>query len=262
MIDHGLQFGDSVVEASASPTTAPRPALASSPALAAVDAFACAALPLAASVASYLVDPFHVMAGWVHVLLVLPFALLGPFGAGMDRGRASLLLGAVLGLGAALGSLAGAWLIEASSDPVVLAARALVPLLLGPPLARFGARFPRHEEEWRAFARTRPPEATPAFALRLASARLPLALRVLAAPVLLALAPLGGLALVLIRCYQLAVSRLLPPQCRFEPSCSRYGFEAFWKHGALKGFLLTAFRLLRCHPFCRAGHDPVPERPL
>ncbi|HZU98518.1 MAG TPA: membrane protein insertion efficiency factor YidD [Planctomycetota bacterium] len=75
----------------------------------------------------------------------------------------------------------------------------------------------------------------------------------------MALLPVGFLGVVLIRCYQLSIARLLPPQCRFEPSCSRYGLQAFARYGALKGFLLTALRLGRCHPFCRAGHDPLPD---
>jgi uncharacterized protein len=48
-------------------------------------------------------------------------------------------------------------------------------------------------------------------------------------------------------------------QCRFEPSCSTYAIEAFQLHGAGKGLLLASWRVLRCHPFCRGGHDPVPR---
>ncbi|MCO5172027.1 MAG: membrane protein insertion efficiency factor YidD [Planctomycetes bacterium] len=50
----------------------------------------------------------------------------------------------------------------------------------------------------------------------------------------------------------------MPPACRFEPTCSRYGFEAVWRHGALKGSLLTGLRLLRCSPLGTGGLDPVP----
>ena len=54
-------------------------------------------------------------------------------------------------------------------------------------------------------------------------------------------------------------SRLMPPNtCRFYPSCSRYGFEAIRKHGAIKGSLLAGWRVLRCNPFNPGGFDPVP----
>ncbi len=63
----------------------------------------------------------------------------------------------------------------------------------------------------------------------------------------------------LIRLYQLTFSRLLPPDtCRFYPTCSHYGFEAIQKHGALRGSLLAAWRVLRCNPFNPGGYDPVP----
>ncbi len=67
------------------------------------------------------------------------------------------------------------------------------------------------------------------------------------------------LLLGLIRLYQLTISRALPANtCRFYPSCSRYGFQAIEKHGALKGSLLAAWRVLRCNPFNPGGYDPVP----
>jgi uncharacterized protein len=70
-------------------------------------------------------------------------------------------------------------------------------------------------------------------------------------PRLLLLAP--------IRLYQLTLSRTLPPDtCRFYPSCSRYGYQAIYKYGALKGGLMAAWRLLRCNPFNPGGFDPVP----
>jgi hypothetical protein len=62
----------------------------------------------------------------------------------------------------------------------------------------------------------------------------------------------------LIRGYQLTLSRLLPPSCRFHPSCSQYALEAVNRHGALKGAWLAARRLARCHPFHPGGYDPVP----
>lgn len=66
--------------------------------------------------------------------------------------------------------------------------------------------------------------------------------------------------LKLIGFYQLAISPLLPPACRFHPCCSDYGKEAIEIHGALKGGLLTLWRLLRCQPFAKSGFDPVPEK--
>ncbi len=62
------------------------------------------------------------------------------------------------------------------------------------------------------------------------------------------------------RFYQLAISPLLRPSCRFAPSCSEYAYEALSEHGAGRGSWLALRRLLRCHPFCEGGYDPVPER--
>ncbi|SMC04592.1 membrane protein insertion efficiency factor YidD [Rubrobacter radiotolerans] len=58
--------------------------------------------------------------------------------------------------------------------------------------------------------------------------------------------------------YRRYVSPLLPPSCRFTPSCSVYTMEAIRKHGPVKGSVLGAWRILRCNPFCKGGHDPVP----
>ncbi|MBR7120860.1 MAG: membrane protein insertion efficiency factor YidD [Lentisphaeria bacterium] len=63
----------------------------------------------------------------------------------------------------------------------------------------------------------------------------------------------------LIRIYQKAISPWLPCQCRFTPSCSHYAAEAFKKRGFWMGMVLTAWRLMRCQPFAKSGHDPVPE---
>lgn len=61
-----------------------------------------------------------------------------------------------------------------------------------------------------------------------------------------------------IRFYQLYVSPLLPPACRYTPTCSQYAIEAIQKHGALKGLWLAVRRLLRCNPWGGSGYDPVP----
>ena len=66
------------------------------------------------------------------------------------------------------------------------------------------------------------------------------------------------LLVLLVRLYQRAVSPLLPPACRFHPSCSSYAAGALERHGALRGSWLAARRLARCHPFHPGGIDPVP----
>jgi len=64
----------------------------------------------------------------------------------------------------------------------------------------------------------------------------------------------------LIKFYKYFISPLLPPRCRFYPSCSSYGLEAIQRHGAAKGSYLTIKRLLKCHPFHEGGIDPVPDK--
>ena len=64
-------------------------------------------------------------------------------------------------------------------------------------------------------------------------------------------------ALGAIRAYQLTVSRLLPPACRFWPTCSQYAYEAIDRHGPRQGVWMTLCRLARCHPFNPGGYDPV-----
>lgn len=61
-----------------------------------------------------------------------------------------------------------------------------------------------------------------------------------------------------VRLYQLFVSPMLPPSCRFYPSCSEYMRVCIIRHGILKGVLLGARRILRCHPLNPGGYDPVP----
>jgi putative membrane protein insertion efficiency factor len=67
-----------------------------------------------------------------------------------------------------------------------------------------------------------------------------------------------ALVLVAIWLYRHLVSPLLPPACRFHPSCSAYAAEAVRRHGAWRGSLLAVKRLARCHPWCEGGVDPVP----
>ncbi len=64
----------------------------------------------------------------------------------------------------------------------------------------------------------------------------------------------------IIRFYQVVISPLKPPTCRFYPTCSQYGLEAVQRFGAFKGGWLTIKRVLKCHPFHPGGVDPVPEK--
>ena len=68
----------------------------------------------------------------------------------------------------------------------------------------------------------------------------------------------GRAAILLLKGYKRFISPLLPPACRFVPTCSEYAAEAIGKYGIVKGSALALWRLLRCHPLCRGGHDPVP----
>ncbi|MEK9663012.1 MAG: membrane protein insertion efficiency factor YidD [Candidatus Nanopelagicales bacterium] len=72
--------------------------------------------------------------------------------------------------------------------------------------------------------------------------------------------PIRALLLALIWIYRHTISPILPPTCRYHPSCSTYAFGALQRHGAAKGFALASWRLLRCNPFTPGGLDPVPPR--
>lgn len=70
--------------------------------------------------------------------------------------------------------------------------------------------------------------------------------------------PLAIVVRAAIRGYQIAISPLLPPSCRFSPTCSHYALRAIERHGLAKGGWLAIKRLARCHPWSPGGHDPVP----
>jgi hypothetical protein len=63
--------------------------------------------------------------------------------------------------------------------------------------------------------------------------------------------------LQLLRGYKWAISPLLPPACRYVPTCSEYAMEAVERYGAVRGGWMACARVLRCHPFSRSGYDPV-----
>ena len=65
---------------------------------------------------------------------------------------------------------------------------------------------------------------------------------------------------LVLRGYKRFISPMLPHACRFVPTCSEYAMEAIASHGLIRGGLLAAGRLLRCHPFARAGYDPPPQQ--
>ena len=65
--------------------------------------------------------------------------------------------------------------------------------------------------------------------------------------------------MLLVRGYRLLLKPWLGNACRFEPTCSAYTLEALERHGAMRGSALGGWRLLRCHPWCDGGLDPVPE---
>ncbi|WNS74684.1 membrane protein insertion efficiency factor YidD [Bacillus sp. DTU_2020_1000418_1_SI_GHA_SEK_038] len=73
---------------------------------------------------------------------------------------------------------------------------------------------------------------------------------------------LKKILLGLIRFYQIVISPLKPPTCRFYPTCSHYGLQSIKRFGAIKGGWLTIKRIVKCHPFHPGGFDPVPEKQL
>ncbi|MGF7151244.1 hypothetical protein FHS96_004907 [Sphingomonas zeicaulis] len=69
---------------------------------------------------------------------------------------------------------------------------------------------------------------------------------------------IARLLILAARAWQLGPSAILPPSCRYQPSCSAYAIEAWKRYGALKGSWLAVRRISRCHPFGGSGYDPVP----
>lgn len=69
---------------------------------------------------------------------------------------------------------------------------------------------------------------------------------------------ISRLLILVARFWQLGPSRILPPSCRYAPSCSEYAIQAIRKYGAVKGSWLATKRLMRCHPWGGSGYDPVP----
>ncbi len=69
---------------------------------------------------------------------------------------------------------------------------------------------------------------------------------------------IGRILILIARGWQIGPSRLLPPTCRYAPSCSEYAIQAVRKYGAIKGSWLGFKRLMRCHPWGGSGYDPVP----
>ena len=63
-----------------------------------------------------------------------------------------------------------------------------------------------------------------------------------------------------IKIYQICISPLIGPSCRFHPTCSNYSIESIQKYGVIKGFILSVKRLLKCHPMGGAGYDPVKKK--
>lgn len=71
---------------------------------------------------------------------------------------------------------------------------------------------------------------------------------------------IGRLMILIARAWQMGPSQVLPPSCRYSPSCSSYAITAIERYGAALGGWMALKRILRCHPWGGQGYDPVPER--
>ena len=71
--------------------------------------------------------------------------------------------------------------------------------------------------------------------------------------------PVSMFFILLIKTYRLCLSPFLGSNCRFDPTCSEYGIQAFKKHNLIKAFVLIGKRVFRCHPFSSGGADPLPK---
>ncbi|MDC8446600.1 MAG: membrane protein insertion efficiency factor YidD [Nitrosomonas sp.] len=69
---------------------------------------------------------------------------------------------------------------------------------------------------------------------------------------------MSRLVIALIKLYQYCISPMMPPSCRFTPTCSQYACEALTRHGFFRGMRLSIWRILRCNPWCKGGYEPVP----
>jgi len=72
------------------------------------------------------------------------------------------------------------------------------------------------------------------------------------------MSPLGHLFTAPLKLYRRFISPYTPATCRFSPTCSQYAIDAIRVHGVFRGLPLSVWRIMRCHPFCEGGHDPVP----
>lgn len=190
-------------------------------------------------------------------------ACLGLWGAGVERGKirppspaVCLLLSA---WGAAVHVMGELAFFGQGALGLPLAGRAALILVIGAFLPAFATRFDRGEAAWRAAARKGPASGFAPLAAAIAAWRPPTPVSYL----LLLLLPLDlaarALSVAAILGYQLTASRLMPSACRYEPTCSRYGFRAYLRHSWIKATLLTAFRVLRCSPIGSGGYDPIPR---
>jgi putative membrane protein insertion efficiency factor len=207
-----------------------------------------------------LTESLFFMASGSTAALAVAVTLLGPLGCGVERGESRRLgWGGALAV-AAFAAFAHVGLLSLQRGELVgWLARGLPILVLALVAIRIGARFDRGEAGWRAAVRRGPALGGTPLAGRIAALRLPRPLAWLCLPLLPVELALRGLSAAAILGYQLTLSRLMPSACRYEPSCSRYGFRAYLCHGTLRGSLLTLVRLIRCSPIGNGGYDPVPE---